>query len=99
MYAGFLQAAEHYDWLIGEDVYAKQVAADVLPADERRALVWSAGYQYAAILTFGPTSPDGEMAVLANGELVDFGDDFPAVLGILDAAFEAGGEEVYLPTE
>lgn len=105
MYAGFLQAAEHYGWLVDEDVYAKMVLSDVLPDQETRALVWSAGHQYAAILSHGPTSPDDEMVLLVNGEIVDFGDDYPAVLGILDAASEgvpadgAGGEaaEVYVP--
>lgn len=92
MYAGFLQAADHYDWLINENLLATKLED---PDEGQRILVTDAGRRWAAILTFGPTSPDGEMAVLTNGELVDFGDEFPAVLGIFDSAGRVG-EEVFV---
>ena len=86
-----------YDWLVDGDVWARYIGADNGAPD--RWLVTDAGRLYAAILMVTEI-PGGEgESVLVNGELLDLSDAYPAVLGILDAAKDAGGEEIYLPLE
>lgn len=92
-----------YDWVVAEMVNGLY-ATPLVPrgdAEGDRILVRDAGARYAAVLTLTeiPGDEPGSLTVLVNGELLDFGDDLPVILGLFDEVYESalGGEEIFLP--
>jgi hypothetical protein len=72
-------------WVIYEDVAAKSNGSSV---DVVRLSVPTAAKV---------TEANGR--VLVNGEFFDFGDDYPCLLGLMDAARAHDGRWVVVPTE
>jgi hypothetical protein len=88
------------DWLATEALYATPLS----PRDDAiaaRILVTDAGRLHAVMLVEGePGSgyPEGERTWMANGELINWRDDYPVLLGLVDEVYASAmpGEEIYI---
>lgn len=77
-----------YSWLLEEPLHVWLPILEVSPERTSRVLVWDAGDRWSAILTINE-----EGRLLVNGNDIDWGDDFPVLLGIMDAAIESDTQE------
>jgi hypothetical protein len=91
-------ADKGFGWLIAEDLYVTPLE----PRDSElgaRILVTDAGRRWAVMLVEsepGSGFPEGEMTWLVNGEIINFGDEYPVLLGLVDEAYDLGTGEHYL---
>lgn len=72
-----------YEWLLTDDIMVTRLS--VAPGATIKALCYNYYCTKAAILELDESRPKGQ-EVYTNGKFIDWGDDFPAILGILDAA-------------
>lgn len=93
-----MELSEHYQWLVtGDNLFATMLT----PLGDR-IMVRDAEWERAVVLqvtTEQPRPGDVATTLYANGQYVDFGEDFIAILGIFDEVQQAepgDGEEVEL---
>lgn len=78
-----------YGWVLEAPVYVRVHVTPTGTGDTVTVKTLDAGA--VAVLKY-----DGHGRYLTNGEDYDYGDDFPAVLGLIDCAYERPGEWVFL---